>query len=81
MALGFANLCHSGSHLAFLMKQFALLPPISFLTLMTHIPARDTSFELGTADHQMFEALRLGHSAFKKAMKLFAQRRPTKVDE
>jgi hypothetical protein len=39
----------------FLTKQFALLRPISFLALTTsnpHIPARCTSFELGTADHQ-----------------------------
>ena len=64
----------------FLTKQFALLHPISFLTLMTsnpQIPARCTSFELGTADHQIFETLWSGHSKFTKAMKLFAQRKQT----
>jgi hypothetical protein len=53
----------------FLMKQFALLRPISFLTLMTsnpQIPARCTSFELGTADHQIFETLQSGHSNLRK---------------
>jgi hypothetical protein len=67
----------------FLTKQFALLWPISFLTLMTsnpQIPVRCTSFELGTADHQIFETLRSGHSKFTKAMKLFAQRKQMEDD-
>ena len=67
----------------FLTKQFALLRPISFLTLMTsnpQIPVRCTSFELGTADHQIFETLQSGHSKFTKAMKLFAQRKQMEDD-
>ena len=45
------------------------------------IPARCTSFELGTADHQIFETLQSGHSKFTKAMKLFAQRKQMEDDE
>lgn len=64
--------------LSFLTKQFALLCSTCFLTLMTSapvIPLRCTSFELATADHQLFEALQSGHGKFTKALKLFAKRK------
>ena len=68
---------------SFLTKQFALLRPISFLLLMAsvpRIPTQCTSFQRAAADYQLFEALRSGYDKFKKAMKLFAQRKQNEDD-
>lgn len=62
---------------SFLTKQFAIFPHINFLTLLSsapNIPHRCTSFELGSADHRLFEALQAGHSKFTNAMSLFSKR-------
>ena len=68
---------------SFLTKQFALIRPISFLTLMAsvlHIPTQCTSFQLAAADDRLFEELRSGHDRFTKAMKLVAQGKQTEHD-
>ena len=61
---------------SFLTMQFALLRPTCFLTLMTStpvIPLRCTSFELATADYQLFFSSAIGSRKVSESFKAFRE--------
>jgi len=57
-------------------KQFALLPPSSFLTLLSSKPVNITqmSLELEQEDFEIFQRLQRGLACIKEAMTLFRKR-------
>ena len=62
----------------FFTKQFALLPPISFLSTLSSppdIPSNSNHLELSLEDISIFRKLQAGHSRFEKAMTLFRKRK------
>jgi hypothetical protein len=57
-------------------KQFALLPPISFLSLLSSKPdITSMTLELEQEDFEMFQKLQRGLACIKEAMKLFRKRK------
>jgi hypothetical protein len=68
----------------FLTKQFALLPPISFLCSLSSlpvIPLNSNHLELPPIDISLFHNLQAGHGRFKNAMALFRKRKQADLDE
>lgn len=68
----------------FLTKQFALLPPASFLCSLSSppdIPPNSNHLELCLADVSVFQNLQAGHGKFKNAMTLFRKRNQADMEE
>jgi hypothetical protein len=56
-------------------KQFAHIPPINFLCLLSAVPKSvPTGLELATEDSESFKKLSRGFQTFDDAMKLFRKR-------